>query len=128
LTYLFITHDLAVVNHFSDRIAVMYLGKIVELASADELFERPTHPYTEALLSAIPEPSLDARKDTILLSGELSSPINPKPGCRFASRCRYAQDRCRVEEPLLRAVGPDHTVACHFAEERFSAFPSPTAS
>ncbi|HUX38713.1 MAG TPA: oligopeptide/dipeptide ABC transporter ATP-binding protein [Rectinemataceae bacterium] len=113
LTYLFITHDLAVVNHFSDDIAVMYLGKIVEQATADELFENPVHPYTEALLSAIPQPSLDAKVDRILLKGELSSPIDPKPGCRFAGRCPYARDLCLEKEPPLADVGGGHLVACH---------------
>jgi len=123
LTYLFITHDLAVVNHFSDDIAVMYLGKIVEQSPAEELFLNPVHPYTEALLSAIPQPSMTKTTKKILLKGELSSPIEPKPGCRFASRCMYAQDICRNEEPLLRQVGPGHLVACHL----FSARREPTA-
>ncbi len=118
LTYLFITHDLAVVNHFSDEIAVMYLGKIVERSPAEELFYNPVHPYTEALLSAIPQPSMVKSNKKILLKGELSSPINPKPGCRFAGRCMYAQDVCRQEEPLLRSVGADHVVACHLFSER----------
>lgn len=123
LTYLFITHDLAVVNHFSDDIAVMYLGKIVEQSPAEELFLNPVHPYTEALLSAIPQPSMTKTTKKILLKGELSSPIEPKPGCRFASRCMYAQDICRNEEPLLRQVGQGHLVACHL----FSARREPTA-
>jgi peptide/nickel transport system ATP-binding protein len=118
LTYLFITHDLAVVNHFSDEIAVMYLGKIVEQSPAEELFANPVHPYTEALLSAIPQPSMVKNTKKIILKGELSSPINPRPGCRFASRCMYAQDICRQEEPLLRTVGTDHLVACHLFSER----------
>ncbi len=118
LTYLFITHDLAVVNHFSDEIAVMYLGKIVELTNAEELFAKPVHPYTEALLSAIPEPTLEKKGHKIILKGELSSPIDPKPGCRFAGRCAYAQEVCRTTEPLLESVGPDHVVACHFAKAR----------
>jgi oligopeptide/dipeptide ABC transporter ATP-binding protein len=118
LTYLFITHDLAVVNHFSDDIAVMYLGKIVEQSPAEELFVNPVHPYTEALLSAIPQPSMLKNSKKILLKGELSSPINPKPGCRFASRCMHARDICRQEEPLLRSVGEDHMVACHLFSER----------
>lgn len=118
LTYLFITHDLAVVNHFSDDIAVMYLGKIVEQSPAEDLFLNPVHPYTEALLSAIPQPSMTKTTKKILLKGELSSPIEPKPGCRFASRCMYAQDICRNEEPLLRQVGQGHLVACHLFSTR----------
>jgi peptide/nickel transport system ATP-binding protein len=121
LTYLFITHDLAVVNHFSDDIAVMYLGKIVEQSPAEELFLNPVHPYTEALLSAIPQPSMTKTNKKIILKGELSSPIEPKPGCRFASRCMYAQDVCRNEEPLLRPVGQDHLVACHLFSARRAA-------
>jgi oligopeptide/dipeptide ABC transporter ATP-binding protein len=122
LTYLFITHDLAVVNHFSDEIAVMYLGKIVEQSAAEELFRNPVHPYTEALLSAIPQPTMETQGRKIILKGELSSPINPKPGCRFASRCMYAEDICRQEEPLLKPVGADHVVACHlFSECRTAA-------
>jgi peptide/nickel transport system ATP-binding protein len=121
LTYLFITHDLAVVNHFSDDIAVMYLGKMVEQASADELFENPVHPYTEALLSAIPQPSLEARTERILLKGELSSPIDPKPGCRFAGRCVYAKDVCTETEPPLADIGEGHLVACHFSASRNKA-------
>ncbi len=117
LTYLFITHDLAVVNHFSDEIAVMYLGKIVEQSAAEELFRNPVHPYTEALLSAIPQPTMETQGRKIILKGELSSPINPKPGCRFASRCMYAEDICRQEEPLLKPVGADHVVACHLFSE-----------
>jgi len=122
LTYLFITHDLAVVNHFSDQIAVMYLGKIVELTNAEELFSKPVHPYTEALLSAIPEPTLHKKGNKIILKGELSSPIDPQPGCRFAGRCAYVRDICRSAEPPLEAVGPDHVVACHFARERMESF------
>jgi len=113
LTYLFITHDLAVVNHFSDDIAVMYLGKIVEQAPAEELFANPVHPYTEALLSAIPIPSLDAKGSKIILKGELSSPIDPKPVCRFAGRCPYAQDICTQQDPALENISGSHFVACH---------------
>jgi peptide/nickel transport system ATP-binding protein len=118
LTYLFITHDLAVVNHFSDDIAVMYLGKIVELCPAEELFANPVHPYTEALLSAIPEPTLHKQGKKIILKGELSSPIEPKPICRFAGRCQYAQDICRQKEPALQEVSPGHQVACHLFSTR----------
>jgi peptide/nickel transport system ATP-binding protein len=112
LTYLFITHDLAVVNHFSDDIAVMYLGKIVEKAPAIELFKNPLHPYTEALLSAIPIPDVDIKKERILLKGEISSPINPPNECRFAKRCIYVQDICRQKQPELREVSPGHFLSC----------------
>ena len=103
LTYMFITHDLSVVNHFSDDIAVMYLGKLIEKAPSEELFAHPTHPYTQALLSAIPIPSLDNRRERILLKGEITSPIEPPKACRFANRCPYATDRCRSEEPQLKS-------------------------
>ncbi|MBQ1384026.1 MAG: ATP-binding cassette domain-containing protein, partial [Firmicutes bacterium] len=99
LTYMFITHDLSVVNHFSDDIAVMYLGKLIEKAPSEELFAHPTHPYTQALLSAIPEPNIHKKTQRILLKGEITSPIEPKPICRFAQRCNYATDRCREGEP-----------------------------
>lgn len=112
LTYLFITHDLSVVNYFSDDIAVMYLGKIVEKAPAYELFERPMHPYTQALLSAIPSIDVDKKKERILLKGEISSPINPPDECRFAKRCNYTEDRCRNGQPPLREVSPGHFLAC----------------
>ena len=101
LTYMFITHDLSVVNHFSDDIAVMYLGKLIEKAPAEELFTHPTHPYTQALLSAIPIPNIHKKLERILLKGEITSPIEPKPICRFANRCTQAFDRCRCEEPQL---------------------------
>lgn len=117
LTYMFITHDLSVVNYFSDDIMVMYLGKVVEYASSEELFEHPTHPYTKALLSAIPVPRLGAKKDRILLKGEITSPIDPKPGCRFAPRCAYAKDCCFNQSPELKDIGNGHKVACHFADE-----------
>ncbi|MCU0595794.1 MAG: ATP-binding cassette domain-containing protein [Desulfobacterota bacterium] len=116
LTYLFITHDLAAVRHISDRVAVMYLGKIVESARTKEIFENPAHPYTEALLSAVPVPDPDYRVKRILLSGDVPSPVDPPQGCRFHPRCGYAQDRCRSEEPEHRALGPDHFVSCHLAE------------
>ena len=112
LTYMFITHDLSVVNHFSDDIAVMYLGKLIEKAPSEVLFNNPVHPYTQALLSAIPLPKLGARKERILLKGEITSPINPAPVCRFAQRCAYATDRCRSEEPQLKEIETGHFVSC----------------
>lgn len=115
LTYLFISHDLSVVKHVSDRIVVMYLGVIVETASSKELFDRREHPYTQALLSALPVPSVDIQTEPILLKGEITSPINPKKACRFAARCVYKTERCETEEPLLREIHPDHWVACHYA-------------
>jgi len=118
LTYLFITHDLSVVYHFSDDIAVMYLGKLIEKAPADRLFANPMHPYTQALLSAIPNPSLDKKTNRILMKGEITSPINPKAICRFASRCPYATDRCREQEPALMALEPNHFVSCFLCQEK----------
>lgn len=117
LTYMFITHDLSVVNYFSDDIMVMYLGKMVEYAPSEELFENPVHPYTKALLSAIPVPRLREKKERILLKGEITFPIDPKPGCRFAPRCAYAKDCCFKESPELKDIGNGHKVACHFSEE-----------
>ncbi len=112
LTYMFITHDLSVVNHFSDDIAVMYLGKLIEKASADDTFLDPLHPYTQALLSAIPVPDIHYKSERILLKGEITSPIEPPAACRFANRCAYAFDRCFKEEPQLLEVKPNHWVAC----------------
>jgi oligopeptide/dipeptide ABC transporter ATP-binding protein len=112
LTYLFITHDLAVVNHFADNIAVMYLGRLVEMASSAELFSNPLHPYTKALLSAIPVPSLHGKRQRVILKGEITSPINPPKACRFAARCNYASERCFNEEPVLSNVGDAHFVSC----------------
>ena len=116
LTYMFITHDLSVVNHFSDDIAVMYLGKLIEKAPSEELFAHPTHPYTQALLSAIPIPSLDNKRERILLKGEITSPIEPPKACRFANRCPYATDRCRAEEPQLKEISPGHFVSCFLTD------------
>lgn len=112
LTYIFITHDLSVVNHFSDEIAVMYLGQIVEKARAEELFENPIHPYTKGLLSAIPIPDLSVKHERILLKGEITSPINPPDECRFTKRCMYLKDECKKGSPELVEVLPNHFVAC----------------
>ncbi|MEK4427090.1 ABC transporter ATP-binding protein [Solibacillus sp. FSL K6-1523] len=120
LTYLFISHDLGVVRHISDRIIVMYLGKIVEIADKTSLFENPQHPYTKALLSAIPVPDPDAVKNRIVLKGDVPSPIDPPAGCRFHTRCPFATEKCRTEEPLLRttsAMKGGHEAACHYIEE-----------
>ncbi len=118
LTYLFIAHDLSVVQHISDRVAVMYLGKIVEAAKVADLFERPRHPYTEALFSAAPVPDPDFRYEQIILEGDVPSPANPPPGCRFHPRCRYGEEICSVEEPTLAPYGSgDHHVACHLASQ-----------
>jgi oligopeptide transport system ATP-binding protein len=116
LTYLFVAHNLSVVKHISDRIAVMYLGKIVEISPTDDLFRRPRHPYTEALMSAIPVPDPDLKMHRIALQGDVPSPINPPSGCRFHPRCKYAEARCSNEEPKLKDVGNGHFAACHFAE------------
>ena len=114
LTYMFITHDLSVVKHISDEIIVMYLGQIVEKASGDDIFAHPMHPYTKALLSAIPIPDIRYKgKEAETIKGELSSPINPKPGCRFAPRCPRATEKCRMENPELKDMGDNHLVACH---------------
>ncbi|QOR67098.1 dipeptide ABC transporter ATP-binding protein [Cytobacillus suaedae] len=118
LTYLFISHDLGVVRHISDRIIVMYLGKIVEIGDKKSLFENPQHPYTRALLSAIPSTNLDEKKERIILKGDVPSPINPPAGCRFHTRCPFAMDRCASEEPVLHSVpGKEHQAACHLIEE-----------
>jgi len=117
LTYLFVAHDLSVVEHICDRVAVMYVGKMVELAETEELYMRPLHPYTEALLSAVPKPDPKFRKRRVVLQGEVADPSNPPSGCYFHPRCPYVQDRCKVEEPALREVIPGHFSACHFAGE-----------
>jgi oligopeptide transport system ATP-binding protein len=118
LTYLFIAHDLSMVRHICDRVAVMYLGIIVELAERNELYENPLHPYTQALLSSvpIPDPKLDRRRKRIILKGEIPSPINPPPGCRFHPRCPIAAEQCKIDVPVWREILPGHWIACHLAK------------
>lgn len=113
LTYLFITHDLMVVKYISQKIMVMYLGQIVEFAGNEELFAEPMHPYTKVLLSAVPIPDIHTKQQRIILEGEITSPINPKPGCRFAARCKEATEQCKKETPSLKEICPGHFVACH---------------
>ena len=117
LTYLFVAHDLSVVKHISDRIAVMYVGKLVEMAPTDALFDSPKHPYTAALLSSVPEPDPRVRRDRVVLQGEVANPANPPTGCYFNPRCEYATDICRSEPPQLREIAPNHYASCHRAEE-----------
>jgi peptide/nickel transport system ATP-binding protein len=117
LTYLFISHDLSVVEHISNRVAVMYVGKLVESADTAELFRNPRHPYTEALLSAVPKPDPRIRSEVIVMPGEVADPAHPPSGCYFHPRCRYCVDRCEIEEPGLREIAPDHYVSCHRADE-----------
>lgn len=116
LTYLFIAHDLAMVRYISQRVAVMYLGKLVEVADTEDLYEHPLHPYTQALLSAIPVPDPDNKKERIHLDGELPSPIDPPDGCRFCTRCPYATEKCRTEEPIMKDFG-NRRCACHYVDE-----------
>ena len=117
LTYMFITHDLSVVKHISTEIAVMYLGQCIELAPSKELFKNPKHPYTKALLSAIPIPNIEMRNKKIeVIKGEVTSPVNPKPGCRFAPRCPLATEKCTQDTPEFRELGPEHFCACHLAD------------
>ncbi|WP_296971924.1 ABC transporter ATP-binding protein [Tepidanaerobacter sp. EBM-38] len=113
LTYLFISHDLSVVKHISDRVCVMYLGKIVEVSEKNELYDNPLHPYTKALLSAIPIPDPEVKRERIILEGDVPTPINPPQGCRFHTRCQYAMPICSQQEPVLRDVGKEHFIACH---------------
>ena len=117
LSYIFVAHDLSVVQHISDRIAVMYVGKVAELADAEALYTRPRHPYTEALLSAVPKPDPKAVSGRIVMQGDVADPSNPPSGCYFHPRCRYAKDLCKTKAPEYREIEPDHFVSCHFAEE-----------
>ena len=121
LTYLFIAHNLSVVEHISDRVGVMYLGKMVELTDRESLFRDPLHPYTKALLSAIPIPDPTVKRERMILQGEIPSPVNPPKGCRFHPRCPFAVDRCKVEEPQFKELRPGHFAACHVAEDQVAA-------
>jgi peptide/nickel transport system ATP-binding protein len=117
LSYIFVAHDLSVVQHISDRVAVMYVGKIMEMADSVELYSTPLHPYTEALMAAVPKPNPRHKRERSLMQGDIPDPSNPPSGCLFHPRCRYAKERCKTEVPAFREVKPDHFVACHFAEE-----------
>ena len=117
LTYVFISHDMSVIRHISTNIGVMYLGQMIEKASKKEIFKNPLHPYTIALLSAIPSVNIREKKEKIILKGEIGSPVNPKSGCRFAPRCPFATDQCRSENPVFEEVNPEHFVACHRTRE-----------
>jgi peptide/nickel transport system ATP-binding protein len=117
LAYIFIAHDLSVVQHISDRVAVMYVGRIAEMADSVELYNHPLNPYTEALMSAVPRPNPRLQKERIIMEGDVADPGNPPPGCLFHPRCRYVQERCKTEIPQLRELRPDHYTACHFSEE-----------
>jgi peptide/nickel transport system ATP-binding protein len=118
LTYLYISHDLSTIHYMCDRINVMYLGKIVESAPKNELFDRPLHPYTKALLSSIPIPDPDLKRERVPLAGEIPSPANPPTGCRFHTRCKLRQGKCEVESPPLINIGNEHFVACHFWDKK----------
>ena len=117
LSYIFVAHDLSVVQHISDRVAVMYVGQIAEVADSIQLYSHPLHPYTEALMSAVPRPDPRAKKERIIMEGDVADPGNPPPGCLFHPRCRYVQERCKTEVPKLREIQHDHYAACHFAHE-----------
>jgi peptide/nickel transport system ATP-binding protein len=117
LTFLFISHDLSVVRHISDRVMVMYLGKVVEISEKKDLFDSPLHPYTKALLSSIPVPNPTLQRERVMLTGDVPSPINPPTGCRFHTRCPFAVEKCKQEEPALREISREHFVSCHFAED-----------
>jgi peptide/nickel transport system ATP-binding protein len=117
LTYLFVAHDLSVVKHISERVAVMYVGRIVEMATTEKIFSAPKHPYTEALLSSVPKPDPRLRAQRIVLQGEVADPANPPSGCYFHPRCSYAKEICRQEKPVQEEIEPGHYVACHRARE-----------
>jgi peptide/nickel transport system ATP-binding protein len=117
LAYIFVAHDLSVVQHISDRVAVMYVGRIAEMADSIELYNHPLHPYTEALMSSVPRPNPRIKKERIVMEGDVADPGNPPPGCLFHPRCRYVQERCKTDIPQLRELRPDHFASCHFAEE-----------